>query len=119
MRAGDDLLSWLRPENVVLSGPPLSESDGIESWVEGIVTRWEKQHGPIAKKELGRRSSDEARGRAGPRQRAPSRQGLGRAGCPRSQGAAAPRNWMGLVLVAIRKRFALKTKPECPTKLES
>jgi hypothetical protein len=42
VRARDDLISWLRPENVALSGPPLSESDDIESWIEGIVTKWEK-----------------------------------------------------------------------------
>ncbi len=50
--AAGDLLSWLRPENVALCGPRLSESEDIESWIEGIVTRWEKQHGPIPNKEL-------------------------------------------------------------------
>jgi hypothetical protein len=51
-RARGDLLSWLGPENVALCGPRLSESEDIESLIEGIVTRWEKQHGPIAKREL-------------------------------------------------------------------
>jgi len=50
-----DLLSWLSPENAVLTGPRLSEfseSEGIESWIDAFVTRWEKQHGPIPKKEV-------------------------------------------------------------------
>ena len=46
-----DLLSWLRPENVVLAGLPPCQSRDIGSWVEGIVTRWEKQHGSVPKKE--------------------------------------------------------------------
>ena len=50
--AEGDLLSWLRPENVVLTGPRLSESEGIEGWIDALVTRWEKQHGPIPKKEV-------------------------------------------------------------------
>jgi len=49
--AEGDLLSWLRPENVVLTGPRLSESEGIESWIDAFVIRWEKQHGLIPKKE--------------------------------------------------------------------
>jgi len=47
-----DLLSWLSPENTVLTGPRLSESEGIESWIDAFVTRWEKQHGAIPKKEV-------------------------------------------------------------------
>jgi len=47
-----DLLSWLRPENVALSGPHLSEFDDIESWINAVVTKWEKQHGSIPKKKL-------------------------------------------------------------------
>jgi Metallo-beta-lactamase superfamily len=47
-----DLLSWLRPENVVLTGPRLSEAEDIKSWIEAIVTKWEKEHGPIPKREL-------------------------------------------------------------------
>jgi len=47
-----DLLSWLRPENVALAGPRLSESENIESWIEAIVSKWEKEHRPIPKKEL-------------------------------------------------------------------
>ena len=43
----DDLLSWLDPENVVTTGPRLSESEDIEGWIDALVTRWEKQHGPI------------------------------------------------------------------------
>ena len=35
-----DLLSWLRPENVALTGPRLSEWEDIESWVEAMATRW-------------------------------------------------------------------------------
>ena len=50
-RARADLISWLRRENVVLSGPPLSESQGIESWVHAVVTRWEKHLGLVPKKE--------------------------------------------------------------------
>jgi hypothetical protein len=46
-----DLLSWLSPENVALTGPRLSENKDIESWIEAIVTKWEKAHGPIPKKE--------------------------------------------------------------------
>jgi hypothetical protein len=34
--AQGDLLSWLRPENVILTGPRFSESDAIESWVEAF-----------------------------------------------------------------------------------
>ncbi len=52
LSAKGDLLSWLRPENVALPGAPLSESEEIESRVEAFVTKWEKQHGPIPKKEL-------------------------------------------------------------------
>jgi hypothetical protein len=51
-RASGDLLSWLGPENVALSGPRVSESEDIESWIEAIVTRWEKEHGPIPRKEV-------------------------------------------------------------------
>jgi hypothetical protein len=47
-----DLLFWLRPENAILSGPRLSESVDIESRLEAFVARWEKQHGPIRKKEV-------------------------------------------------------------------
>jgi hypothetical protein len=47
-----DLLSWLHPENVVLTGARLSEAEDIKSWIEAIVTKWEKEHGPIPKKEL-------------------------------------------------------------------
>jgi hypothetical protein len=51
-KATGDLLSWLCPENLDPTGPRLSKSEDIERWVQGIVTRWEKQHGPIRKKEL-------------------------------------------------------------------
>jgi hypothetical protein len=47
-----DLLSWLRPENVALRGSRPSESEDTESWVESIMTRWEKQHGSVPKKEM-------------------------------------------------------------------
>ena len=47
-----DVLFWLRPENAVLSGPRLSESEDIESWMEAFVARWERQHGPIPKKDV-------------------------------------------------------------------
>ena len=49
--ATGDLLSWLRPENVALTGPRFSESEDLESWIEAIMTKWEKEHGPIPKKE--------------------------------------------------------------------
>jgi len=49
--ATGDLLSWLRPENFALTGPRLSESEDIESWIEAIVAKWEKEHGPIPKNE--------------------------------------------------------------------
>ena len=47
-----DLVFLLRPENAVLTGPRLSESESVESWIDAFVTRWEKQHGPIPKKEV-------------------------------------------------------------------
>ena len=47
-----DVLFWLRPENAVLTGPRLSEFESIESWLDAFVTQWEKQHGPIPKKEV-------------------------------------------------------------------
>ena len=47
-----DLLFWLRPENAVLTGPRLSEFESIESWIDAFVTRREKQHGLIPKKEV-------------------------------------------------------------------
>jgi hypothetical protein len=47
-----DLLSWLHPQNAVLTGPRLSEAQDIKNWIEAIVTKWEKEHGPIPKKEL-------------------------------------------------------------------
>jgi hypothetical protein len=50
--ASGDLLSWLGPENVALTSPRLFESEDIESWIEAIVARWEKQHGPIPRKEV-------------------------------------------------------------------
>jgi len=43
----------IRPENGVLTGSRLSELEDIESWIEAIVTRWRKQHGPIPKMERG------------------------------------------------------------------
>ena len=46
----NDLVSWLHPENAVLSGPRRSEFDDMESWIEACVNSWEKQHGPIPKK---------------------------------------------------------------------
>jgi hypothetical protein len=50
--AEGDLPSWLRPENVVPTGPRLAESGDIESWIDAVVSRWRKHHGPIPKKEL-------------------------------------------------------------------
>ena len=47
-----DLLSWLDPKNVATTGPRLSESEDKESWIDALVTRWEKQRGPIAKEEV-------------------------------------------------------------------
>ena len=47
-----DLLSWLCSENLAFTGPRLSESEDTESWIEAIVTKWEKERGPIPKKEL-------------------------------------------------------------------
>jgi hypothetical protein len=35
-----DLLSWLDPKDVVTTGPRLSESEDIESWIDALVTRW-------------------------------------------------------------------------------
>ena len=49
--AQGDLLSWLRPENVALAGPWLSESEDIQSWIKTTVTKREKEHGPIPKKD--------------------------------------------------------------------
>jgi hypothetical protein len=50
--ARGDLLFWLRPENAALTGPRLSESEDIERWIDAIVTKWAKQHGPIPRKEV-------------------------------------------------------------------
>jgi hypothetical protein len=47
-----DLLSSLYPENAVLTGPRLSEAQYTESWIEAVVTKWEKEHGPIPKNEV-------------------------------------------------------------------
>jgi hypothetical protein len=47
-----DLVTSLRPGNAALSGPRRSESDDMQSWIERFMTGWEKQHGPIPKKEL-------------------------------------------------------------------
>jgi hypothetical protein len=54
-----DLLFWLRPENVVLTGPRLSDAEDIESWIEAIVTKWEKEHGPSRRKRRCRTKSNE------------------------------------------------------------
>jgi len=35
-----------------MSGPRFSESNDVESWIEGIMTKWEKEHGPIPKNEV-------------------------------------------------------------------
>jgi hypothetical protein len=50
--AKGDLLSWLRPEHLAFTGPRLSESQDIESWIKAMVTKREKEGGPIPKKEL-------------------------------------------------------------------
>ncbi len=50
-RAADEMISWLRTEDFGLRNPAISKSADSESWIQSWVTRWEKQHGPIHKKE--------------------------------------------------------------------
>ncbi len=48
----DGNAAGLRTENFGITTPAFSESDGLEGWIQGVVTRWEKQHGPFPKKEV-------------------------------------------------------------------
>ena len=50
--AADDLVSSLLTDHFALHGPAISEGDDIQSWIQNVVTRWERQHGPIPKKEV-------------------------------------------------------------------